>query len=88
MSRYPTPDHEGHWWAKLIHPSRMPEGEDWKSLNWEVVQVVDNNGEVDEKWSVLVPGIEPCQWLPDFVWGPEIPPFKPVSVLPRKRSAA
>ena len=74
---YPTPDHEGHFWAKLIHPTRMPENEDWKSLYWEVVQVNDNNGEpgTDEEFSVSVPGISPCQWIPDFVWGPEIPRF-------------
>lgn len=72
---YPTPKQPGHYWAKLIHPSRMPEGEDWASRCWEVVQVFDNNGEGEERLGVHVPGIEPCQWVPDFVWGPEVPPF-------------
>jgi hypothetical protein len=70
--KYPIPKHAGHYWAKLIHPSEMPEGEDWASLNWEVVQVFDNNGEGDEEWGVHVPGIGPMQWLPDFVWGPKV----------------
>jgi hypothetical protein len=67
-----VPNKQGHFWAKLIHPSGMPAGEDWKSVDWEVVQVTDNNGEGDEEFSVLVPGIGPPQWLPDFVWGPAI----------------
>ena len=82
MARYPTPNHEGHWWAKLIHPSRMPDGEDWKSVDWEVVQVFSNGLEPedeDERWGVHVPGITPTQWLPDFVWGPEVPQFKPAT---------
>lgn len=75
MPKHPTPNRPGHYWAQLIHPSRMPEGEDWASTDWEVVQVNDNNGEGDERLSVSVPGIEPSQWVPDFVWGPEVPPF-------------
>lgn len=74
--RYPEPDSEGHYWAKLISPSNMPEGEDWASTDWEVVQVNDNNGEGDEKWSVAVPGISQSQWLKDFAWGPKISPYK------------
>ena len=76
-ARYPTPDHEGHFWAKLIRPSRMPVGEDWRSSDWEVVQVYDNNGEGDEAFGVFVPGVRVVQWIPDFVWGPEVPAFKP-----------
>lgn len=73
MKPHPAPTAEGHYWAKLIHPSNEPEGESWKSFDWEVVQVNDNNGEGDEKFSVSVPGIEPAQWIPDFVWGPRVP---------------
>lgn len=73
--RYPTPNHEGFFWAKLVHPSKMPAGEDWASFDWEVVQVTDNNGEGDETWGVFVGGIGPTQWIPDFIWGPEV--FKP-----------
>lgn len=74
MSRYPTPNRPGFWWAKLVHPSRMPEGEDWASRDWEPVEVFDN-GEGDEALGVFFPGIEPVQWIPDCIWGPEIPRF-------------
>ena len=57
----------------------MPDGEDWQSLDWEVVQVNDNNGDGDEKFSVSVPGISPPQWIPDFVWGPEVVRPKEIS---------
>ncbi len=80
MAKYITPDHEGFFWAKLIHPSKMPAGEDWASLDWEVVQVVDNNGEGDEAFGVVVGGISPFQWIPDFYWGPEIK--KPKELVP------
>ena len=81
MARYPTPDHEGHWWAKLIHPVGEPDGEkgEWRSADYEVVQVWDNNGEGDETFGVHVPGVPVTQWLPDFVWGPEISQFKPAT---------
>ena len=74
MPKYPTPDHEGHWWAKLVHPTRMPEGEDWASVDWEVVQVFDNNGPPGdpEEFGVHVPGVRYVQWVQDFVWGPEV----------------
>lgn len=76
MPKYPTPMRPGCYWAKLIRPSRMPEGEDWKSQDWEPVVVFDNGGEGDEALGVFVPGIGPVQWVPDFVWGPEITPFR------------
>lgn len=72
MRPYPAPTRPGFYWAKLVHPSRMPDGEDWASIDWEVVSVNDNNGEGRERFSVSVPGIEPAQWIPDFVWGPEV----------------
>jgi hypothetical protein len=72
MKPYPAPTSEGWHWAKLIHPSKMPEGEDWASGDWEVVNVCYNGGEGDEKYVVCVSGIEPSQWIPDFVWGPEV----------------
>lgn len=78
MKPYPPPTRPGHYWAKLIHPSRMPEGEDWHSVDWEVVQVGINDpgGKLGEPeyLSVLVPGIEPCQWVEDIVWGPPVAP--------------
>lgn len=77
--RYPTPEKPGHFWAKLIHPSRMPEGEDWRSTDWEVVQVFENSADPnDEEYlGVHVPGIEPCQWVQDFVWGPRVEKYNP-----------
>tara|TARA_R110002124_G_scaffold51390_5_gene148773 strand:+ start:43288 stop:43593 length:306 start_codon:yes stop_codon:yes gene_type:complete len=81
MSKNPTPDKEGHFWAKLVHPSDMPEGEDWASPDWEVVQVNDNNGTGSDQWRVFVPGIEPGQMLDAFIWGPEVPQFNPPATL-------
>ena len=81
MSKYPTPHSEGHFWAKLIHPLDMPEGEDWTSSDWEVVQVNDNNGTGDDQWRVHVPGIEPGQMMDAFVWGPRIPHFNPSTTV-------
>lgn len=76
MKPYPTPTQPGHYWAKLITPTRMPVGDDWRSVDWEVVQVFINDGpgfENDpEYFGVAVPGIGPSQWLPDFVWGPPV----------------
>lgn len=72
MKPYPAPNKEGYFWAKLVHPSGMPDTEDWASSDWEVVNVHDNNGEGDEEWGVFVPGITKTQWLPDFIWGPEV----------------
>lgn len=74
MPRFPTPDREGHFWAKLVHPTRMPEGEDWASTDWEVVQVFHNNGEPGdpEEFGVHVPGVRMVQWVQDFVWGPRV----------------
>ena len=70
MSPYPTPAREGHWWAKLeAHESR-----DLLSVDWEVVQVFDNNGPPGdiEEFMVSVPGIEGGQRLGAFVWGPPV----------------
>ena len=67
----------GYYWAKLITPTRMPDGEDWASLDWEIAQVVDNYGEGDEALGVLFPGIEPMQWPKDCEFGPRIPSYRP-----------
>lgn len=80
MKRYPTPEKPGHYWAKLVHPSGMPDGEEWKSTDWEVVQVDINDyqGKVGapEYLSAHVPGIAAPQWVEDFIWGPRIPDFR------------
>lgn len=68
MSPYPTPAREGHWWAKL----KLAENPDDNSVDWEVVQVFDNNGEGDEAFRVAVPGIERSNSRDAFVWGPPV----------------
>lgn len=72
MKPYPEPNKEGHFWAKLVHPSNMPDNEDWASFDWEVVQVNDNNGVGKEEYSVAVPGVPTTQWRENFIWGPEV----------------
>lgn len=52
-------------------------GEDWVSPDWELVEVHDNNGEGDEKFSVSVFGIPVTQWPLDFYWGPKIEVQRP-----------
>ena len=58
----------------------MPEGEEWKSTDWEVVQVDINDyqGKPGDQCylGVLVPGIGPTQWAEDFIWGPRIADFR------------
>jgi len=65
----------GYYWAKLLTPTNMPEGEDWASFDWEIVQVNDNCGEPGgpEEFSVSVPGIPVTQWPKDFEWGERVP---------------
>ncbi len=75
--RYPIPDHEGYFWAKL----RAVENPDDRSSDWEVVYAFDNilrpwceaDIETGECMMVSVPGLEPAQSVEDFVWGPAIP---------------
>lgn len=67
-----TPDHEGYFWAKLVTPVNMPEGEDWVSSSWEVVEVFDNNGEGAEEFMVFLLGVQHPQPLRSFDWGPEV----------------
>jgi hypothetical protein len=38
MAAYPTPDREGHFWAKL----KLHDNPDLNSVGWEVVQVFEN----------------------------------------------
>ena len=76
---YPMPTAEGFYWAKLLRPSRMPSSEDWASVDWEVVHVIDNHGKGAERFGVFVGGVSPMQWLPDFEWGPRVPPFAGVA---------
>jgi hypothetical protein len=77
MSKFPTPTEEGHYWAKLVQPYKMPDGEDWLSGRFEVVQVYDNNGTGEDQWRVAMCGIERGQLIDAFVWGPKVPEYKP-----------
>jgi len=77
MPKYPTPENEGHYWAKL----KLADNPDNNSVNWEVVQVFDNimrpwceaDLEGGEHMMVSVPGVSGGQLLDAFVWGPFIP---------------
>lgn len=74
--KFPTPEREGHWWAKL----RLAENPDHNSVGWEVVQVFDNilrpwcaaDIETGECMMAHVPGIEQGYPLDAFVWGPPV----------------
>lgn len=76
MSKYPTPEREGHYWAKL----KLAENPDDNSPDWEVVLVFDNilrpwceaDIESGECQLASVPGIAKSQRIDAFVWGPRI----------------
>lgn len=76
MSKYPVPSGEGHYWAKLIHPSGVPENEidSLRSTDWEVVAVYENGGDPADGdfYRAFVPGISATQALEDFIWGPRV----------------
>jgi hypothetical protein len=75
---YPTPTHEGHFWAqwRIARDGTRDGDELTPTTKWEVVQVnVNNNGGPGEEFTVSVPGVEMAQWRDDFVWGPEVPPL-------------
>lgn len=76
MKPHPAPTVEGYRWAKLVHPNKMPPGEDWASPDWEIVRVVDNNGAGEDQFRVAVMGIEPGQLIDGFIWGPPVPPMQ------------
>ena len=91
------PTEPGYYWAKLKTPSggfiyglpngphRLePEGEDWVSRDWEIVEVNQNmvpwdNKDDPEYFSVSVFGIPVTQWPLDFYWGPKVKDAAPVS---------
>lgn len=71
----PTPTKEGYFWAKLKTPSYGSyKNESWESVDWEIVSVVDNNGEpgTEEEFYVSVFGVPEVQWREDFFWGEEV----------------
>ena len=73
---YPTPTEPGWYWAKLT----AVENPDDRSSEWEAVRVWDNimrpwceaDIESGECMMASVPGLEQCQPLEDFIWGPRI----------------
>ena len=73
---YPTPDREGHYWAKL----RLADNPDHNTHTWEVVFVFDNimrpwceaDIESGECQMVSVPGMEASQLIDAFIWGPRV----------------
>jgi hypothetical protein len=71
---HPQPTTRGFFWAMLVTPYDEPKDEDWKSRNWEPVEVIENGGTGDEELGVLMPGIPIMQWPRDFIWGPPITP--------------
>jgi len=95
MSINATPIAPGYYWAKLKTPSGgtlyntnlsspvhiQPEGESWKSQDWEIVHVWENNPmgdpKDDEFFGVSVFGVPVTQWVGDFFWGPRVADNKP-----------
>ena len=73
----PAPHEPGWYWAKLVHPRHEPEGEDWVSSDWEIVNVDENYGEGEDEFRVYVTGIGPGQLVDAFVWGPAVQDPKP-----------
>ncbi|WP_299558653.1 DNA translocase FtsK [uncultured Sulfitobacter sp.] len=67
-----NPRETGYYWAKLIHPHNEPAGEDWRSSDWEIVQVDENYGEGEDEFRVYMLGIEVGQLVNGFIWGPAV----------------
>jgi hypothetical protein len=85
MPKHPTPDREGFWWARWMQQydrQMMERGEVEYTVSheWEIVHVVDNNGEGDEKFMVMVPGHSDWQPLADFCWGEHVSDNRPVPI--------
>lgn len=73
-----TPTKEGFYWAKLVRPTGMPSNEtveDWQMLDFEPVEVFDNNGAPGsgEELMAFVLGRNESQRLDAFEWGEAIP---------------
>lgn len=77
--KHPTPNKPGHFWAKWqIASEATRDGDELTpSPNFEVVQVFENStdGNDPEHLLVYVPGVEACQALDAFFWGPEVAPL-------------
>ena len=70
MALYTTPNREGFFWAKM----KMSDFDQPCADKWEVVEVVDNNGEPgsDEEYRVAVTGCPRSESRVNFYWGPEV----------------
>lgn len=76
MIKYPVPEDEGHYWAKL----KLADNPNDNSVVWEVVQVFDNcqrpwceaDIETGEVMMASVPGVKDPQRIDAFVWGPRV----------------
>jgi hypothetical protein len=68
------PTSTGYYWAKWrIAADGTVEGDELTpSDTWEIVQVNDNHGEGNEKFSVSVCGVQTTQWLDCFFWGEKV----------------
>ena len=86
MTKHQIATETGYYWAKLVHPRHEPEGEDWASSRFEIVEVDENYGDDDDQLRVYVPGIGPSQLIDAFVWGPKVcdalaPDAKPPKIV-------
>jgi antirestriction protein len=82
--KHPVPNAEGFWWAcwQFQYDSKEKErGEETyePSHEYEIVHVVDNNGEGDEKYMAMVPGVVNWQPLQDFIWGEFVSNNRPIT---------
>lgn len=91
MNNLPT--EPGYYWAKLKTPSggvlygctpepiEVEANDDWASVDWELVEVNENDPYGDPKdpehFSVCVYGIPLTQWPLDFFWGPKVDVNRP-----------
>lgn len=72
-----VPLQPGYYWARLVSPDygdHQERGEDWASVEWEIVELWDNNGAAGsgEEFAVAVPGIPVTQWPRNLEWGPPV----------------
>ena len=70
-----TPDKEGSFWGRWHTPEAGTQdcGECCNGNVWEIHAVFDNNGfDGEDRFRVLVPGVERSQPLDAFEWGEEV----------------
>lgn len=77
VASYMAPTEPGHYWGKLVSPEHMSSSENWISTDWEVMQVHEDS-DFEDGLTVWVPGLDICQPLDAFQWGPRVPDFQGV----------